>query len=325
MKIKATLKKSILAKRLFQEYCYDFFRYLRYSGLFISSDQSDNRILISRIISQCHGIEKGLTMPEFKLGFGKLKLEKLIKDCLSYIEKNGTKNIQVQHAVSVILEYRKIHIESNYKLDHSLLDRIDFLGLKQEIIACEQIKISKQEYFENSKESFEKFANSRRSIRNYSEENISVETIKNAITIAINSPSSCNRQGVRTYVFTETKKINQILEIQGGNRGFGYLTNKLVLITSELGVSTGFVERNIGYVDGGMFAMNLLYALHFNEIGACPLNCNLSVKNDIKLRKLCGIKESEVFVLMISCGIVPESFKIALSKRFSIDDILTLK
>lgn len=323
--LKRYLKKSYLAIRLFREYSYDYYRYIRYSGLFSMSSKPKRKVLISSIISQCHSIEKGLTMPEFRLGFGKDKTVKLIEDCESYIRLFDGTNIQLLHAVSVLLEYRKVHAESNYNLEENLLKRIDELSLLvRNTTKSNQTITTEKDYFKDINSSFDKFSNSRKSVRNYTKEDVPIDVVKKAIDLATNAPTSCNRQGTRVYVYTEKEKINKMLDIQGGNRGFGHLTNKLILITAEQGIATGFVERNMGFVDGGMFAMNLLYALHFNKIGACSLNCNLSNKNDRKLRKLSGIKNSEVFVVMISCGYIPTDLKIAISKRFKSEDIITV-
>jgi len=97
------------------------------------------------------------------------------------------------------------------------------------------------------------------------------------------------------------------------------LTNKLIIVASELGVFTGQEERNQAYIDGGIYLMNLVYSLHYNKIGACILNCSNSIEKDIELRKLSMIKESEVFIAMVACGIPPETFKIATSTRYSLD------
>jgi hypothetical protein len=42
------------------------------------------------------------------------------------------------------------------------------------------------------------------------------------------------------------------------------------------------------------------------------------------MRKVWPIKESEVFIMMISCGMPPENFQIALSPRYTLDEILVM-
>lgn len=308
---------------LLPEYLIDYYKYVRYSGLF--REKHSREKLIGKIIAEYHIIEKGLTMPETRLGFGQENVFLLVHNCTEYIRRFGSGDNQVEHAISVILEYRNYHINKEYLLGTVLLDKISILEKEiPGLFACEQSYISKDIFFGNINSSFKEFSASRKSVRNYSKDDVSMDRIVAAVDLARNAPSSCNRQGTRVYVFSDAEIINKILTIQGGNRGFGHLANKLIIITAELGVSHGVFERHQVYVDGGMYAMNLLYSLHYNQIAACSLNCNFSIQKDRDIRKLCKIKDSEVFVVMISCGIPPDSFQVALSKRYSLDKVLTV-
>jgi nitroreductase len=70
--------------------------------------------------------------------------------------------------------------------------------------------------------------------------------------------------------------------------------------------------------------MNLLYAIHYQKIAACILNCSNNIEKDKSLRKLCNIKNSEFFIAMIAFGIPPENFKIAGSKRYDLKKTNTM-
>lgn len=306
---------------LFIEYAKDYFRYIRFSGVFEFIFSSEEK-LVGNIIADYHVIEKGLTMQNTRLGFGKQKIIKLINHCLNYKEKYNNNDAQVLEAVAVINEYLKFH--SNFNLDPDLIEKIKKLQNSFiEVIPSKQLETTSIDYFKNTNSSFDLFSKSRRSIRNYSSAKIPKEKILNAVEIAINSPSSCNRQASRVYVYEDKVVMKKILEIQGGNRGFGHLANKLLIVTAELGASHGVYERNMPYVDGGIFAMNLLNGLHFNKIAACPLNCYFSSSKEKKLRKLCGIKKSEIFIIMISCGNIPDQIDIAKSYRYPVDNFIT--
>lgn len=323
--MKKIIKKIIFSSRLLNEYLYEYYRYLFHSSLIFNENKNKAITLQSRIISQVHTIEKGLTMPEVKLGFGKEKLLKLINDVNEYLVKFSSSNEMVTYAVSVIKEYSEFHSTRNYQLSTDLVSAInDIIIKKEDVEICKQIEVTKTEYFSETNSNFEKFSKSRKSIRNYSLEKIDINIIEKSIELALNAPSSCNRQSARVYVFSDKEQIKHILKVQGGNRGFGHLTDKLLLITSEMGVSTGYIEKNIGYIDGGMFAMNLLYSLHYNKVAACSLNCNFTPKEDRLMRRVTGAKDSEAFVLIITCGHAEDEFNIAVSKRLAMDNIITV-
>ena len=100
-----------------------------------------------------------------------------------------------------------------------------------------------------------------------------------------------------------------------GCRGFGDRASSILVVTSDL-QAWGFGEQWFGpYIDGGIYLMNLLYALHFNKVGACPLNWYASLENDSKLRVLLQIPENEIVIAMIACGSLKKNFKLAYSKR----------
>lgn len=299
-----------------KSYRYDKNRFKKYSDSFLMKRKNE---LLGNIIKHYHVFEKGLTMPETRLGFGQAKLIMLINECLKYIELYGKGDTQLIHAIGVIQEYLHLHEEKQYELEPKTIESINSLLLvSTENIHTSQISMSKESYFKQSSAAFNLFSSTRHSVRNFSEINIPPIDLEDALIIAKKTPSACNRQSWRTHVFSDKKQIQEILEIQGGNRGFGHMTNKLIIITGELAVFGHSFERNQVFIDGGMYAMNLLYALHYKQIATCPLNCSTTPEKDKNLRLLCNIPPSEVFIVMIACGIPPENFKLASSPRYDI-------
>jgi nitroreductase len=304
-------------------YLYDIKRFYLFSSYV--SGYNNSKKLTAKIIERYHSIEKGLTMPEFRKGFGQLQLEKLIKDLINYSKKYDKNNNQVIHGVGVVFEYEELHKSLNYSFSIELQDLLNNLRDKyKEVLINRQIETTKDEYFSKSNSDFDAFSFSRASIRNYTSEPIDLNTLRDAVRIAQSAPSACNRQSTRVYIYTDPKQISDILNIQGGNRGFGHLTDKLIVVTSTLGVWGFISERYQSYVDGGIFAMNLLHGLHYKKIGACILNCSIKHNKDKLLRKVCKIDNSENFIAMISCGNLPNNFKKAYSLRFKTEDILTI-
>lgn len=318
--LKQFIKKYIpfifLLKDLSGTYYYDVIRYYKYSSY---KGYNTEKKLKGKIIERYHSIEKGLTMPEFRLGFGINQLNNLINDCLKYIYQYGIDDDQLKHALSVVLEYEFVHNNNNFKINpdsEALIQKIK--DLDTNLTNSKQVEITKKEYFKEKDSNFLLFSNSRRSVRNFiQDKNIPVKDIIEAIELSFNYPSACNRQSARVYLITDPVRIKKVLEIQGGNRGFGHLTNKLIVITSEIGVYNFINERNLCFVDGGIYAMNLLYALHYKEISACILNCATKRKKDLDIRGLCDIENSENIIAMVACGYSPDKFKVGISKRHS--------
>ncbi|UMB60793.1 nitroreductase family protein [Lutibacter sp. A80] len=311
--------------RLFKAYKYDLNHYFKYSmGFTINKSKKKN---IAEIILNTHVIEKGLTMPKTKLGFGYSRLEKLIDIVTSYILKFDSIDPQVLHSISVINEYFNFHKQKGYSVNTVLIVKhlklLEIVTLKKiHYKSRNQISIDKSKYFKFSESSFADFSNSRSSIRNFTDEVVQKEIIYKVLDLARNTPSACNRQAVRVHLYTKKEQIQKILTIQGGNRGFGHLTTTLLIITFEPSLYFEESERNSGYVDGGMYCMNLLYSLHANKIAGCILNAAHNPKKDIEIRKYTNLPDSESFVAMIACGMTPSNFKVAMSYRYPLSYIL---
>jgi len=306
-------------------YWKDGWWYVKHSGM-LRHNNSQMK-MIARITMAYHGIEKGLTMPEMRSGFGAEAMATLTTLCDEYLRRRyDTTHCQFLHALGVIKEYKKTHDEKGFQIDVRLSERIDNLLRKiNRIPEVRQTEIGAEEYFRYADASFDKFSPSRRSVRYFSEKEVEIDIIQKAVSIAQNAPSSCNRQSPRVYVIQHKDTIKKVLTLQQGNRGFGHLANKLLIVTAELGVYNSIKERHSAWVDGGMFAMNLLHALHFYRIGSCTLNCYFSPREEALVRDICDIPQSEILVVIIAVGTVPQHFRVACSKRMDIDDILRIR
>ena len=146
-----------------------------------------------------------------------------------------------------------------------------------------------------------------------------IERIRSAVHLALNTPSACNRQHCRVYCITQQDTINKALEIQKGSRGFGHLANKLLVVTSNLEDVLWIGERNDAFINGGLFLMNLCYALHYEKIAHCILNWSRTPEEDMALRTLIPLMDSETVSALLTCGEVPDEFEIASSPRKNID------
>ncbi|AWW32586.1 hypothetical protein DN752_21895 [Echinicola strongylocentroti] len=322
----AVIKKhfpSLLNLGVLWVYALDFYKYTKHSSV---AREDTSVKLVSRIIADYHVIEKGLTMPSVRLGFGVARMHALLESINAYVEQYGATNEQVCCAIGVVKEYKDFHTRNDYQIDENISKQITSLEQRFPAIAnTVQKRFSEGNYYAQSKASFDDFSRSRLSVRNYDpEKEVPVDKIEKAVNLATNAPSSCNRQTVRVHVYKDRDLVREILAIQGGNRGFGDRANKLIIVTSDLQCWHGVSENKAPYVDGGVFTMNLLYALHFYKIASCPLNCNLSPEKEKSLRKICGIPKSEVFVVMVSCGLVPEEFEVPASRRYTTPNILTI-
>jgi len=290
-------------------------------------DTSESERVKRDLTLSYHIIEKGLTMPVPRPGFGKKVVISLVNSILKFENLHlPTNELEFRQAVSTLKEYDEFHKSINFELDSDVNEKLNLVVQKfNDVEGIQQIHTNRKEYFCKIYKSFDEFCYSRYSVRNYTDEEVPIEVFYECIDMAQKSPSFCNRQPSRIYIIKTPEKKNGILELQNGNRGFGHLADTLLVITSLISTTKDIHERNENHLNGGMFSMTLLNALHFKKIGACSLNWSVSKDKDLKLRQLLDIPNNEVVLLVISCGYVPDEFAVASSPRKSAQDITKIQ
>lgn len=307
------LKSASECIKIAVSFGFDCFQYAKYSNSY--KELATEAKYEAMITYHYHVIEKGLTMPEPRLGFGQDKLDGLVKLCLQYKQKcYDTSRLAYTHALKVLSAYLAFHEEHRFEIEPKLRMRIADL-LDEDIVPAKQLQFSAGDLFAHSESPFPEFCKSRHSIRNYVDREIPVAVFLDCVEMAQKSPSACNRQPNKIYIIKTPDLRRRVLELQNGNRGFGNLASALIVLSADVSVFRHQGERNEPHLNSGMFAMTLMYALHYHGIGSCALNWSVNFMRDRKLKKLLGIPPNEVVTLIVSCGYVPHKLHVALSPR----------
>ncbi len=326
---KITPEKALFLKRhafnslsLLKCSTYDLMRYLKHSG---TSQQDNQRKLLGKIIAHYHVVEKGISFEEMRLGFGESVVINLAILLNKYIElEYDKKEVQFITACSVLKKYIDIHKFKNYDVS-SIENKLSPLVFE---LADENVggslTIKKEDIYKAINIDFESFFNSRHSIREFSDLDVDINLVFNALEIAKKYPSVCNRQAARVYLIESKSKVEEHLSYQNGNRGFREKVNKLLVVTVDLSVFENSNERNQPYIDGGIYLMGLLLALHSQGLGAVALNWSVGKEEDKRYRALNHISDSEVIISFIGVGHLKEKMTIPKSERNALEDILTV-
>lgn len=289
-------------------------RSVKYSMLYRGEEYLANRLLIMG-----HSVEKGITMPNRRYGFGYGVVRLLISLCKEYQAMYGAEKDAFQIALDDLREYLQIHKEVNFELPKDIEGGITQLLAFKTGPNVDCNSVTNEEFFAYT--DFASFAHSRHTCRWFSDEEISDETIKSVIALANTAPSACNRQSVRVKCVSGEKK-NEILGMQNGNRGFGDHINKLLVVTF-LQPAWEYDIQSAGYLDAGIYTMNILYALHYHKLCACTLNAHFEVKNISKVQQILNLSPWEVPTVFIGVGKPLEKMMIAKSERIDIGNVIS--
>lgn len=225
----------------------------------------ENEYLNYRIITEMHKIEKGLSMPNFRPDFGK-KTRSKIKKLIQFKKPDYIKTKAIE-----LLEMNNI-ISTNNAPNY------------------------------NSTVNFSNLIKQRRSIRNFSNKPLSNVILESIVNLASNSPSACNRQPYKVHIYRNPIEIIELLRYQNGNEGFGQNIPCLLIITFDRSAYYSSSERNLGYIDSALFAMNIVYAAQDKGVGSCLLNLSNYFYKEILLSKKAKISPNEALVVMIALG-----------------------
>lgn len=282
----------------------------------------DNYNRLEYIIKvQTHGIEKGLSFRTPKEAFGVVKIMALIENLKIYIKNPNLNKESVNETLNVLNTYIN-KFKGNPKIEQ-IVEEYNALSAKFGAFkecCVGTMTIHKKDVEEAIDIDYLKFIKARHSYR-YFTKDASIEQIKQALEIARYTPTACNRQPQHVHIY-QGKEMEEVLAIQHGALGFIDEMSYCILITTNMHAYS-HLENNQAYVDGGLYAMNLLNALHFAGLGTIPLTCGqLQGTNREKLAQF-GVKEYECPILVIGIGGLEEKAEVNVSPRKEYSDYTT--
>lgn len=264
------------------------------------SDEKQFEACITRLY---HTIEKGLAFPEYRPGFGKSNLDKLLRQMESYAEQYDTEAFFYRTALSCLHAYLKKNAECGHE-DPELQARIGKLpGTPNDCGGVITARPTTAE--ERDAMDYASFVKSRHSVRHFSAEPVDPEKTKAAIRLAQHTPSACNRQGWKARIVADKKVLSELLANQNGNRGFGEEIDQMIVVTSDLRYFNQERELHQVFIDGGMYAQSIIQALHHEGLAMIPLSASLWEEQENAVRELLHIEDAERLIMFIGVGNYP--------------------
>jgi nitroreductase len=146
--------------------------------------------------------------------------------------------------------------------------------------------------------------------------------IEAAASAARYAPSVCNRAAPQVWSVNDADLARRLLAHQNGNRGFGHEAGRILVVTARQAAFHTVGERYQGWIDGGLFAMALIHALHAQGLGTCCLNWSVEPETDRAFKQEAGLPVDDLVIMLLAVGHLPERFAVAMSTRRPLDDVL---
>lgn len=279
-------------------YFWKDYNYYINTNLLTAPQQKDTQA--ASIMLFMHQLEKGISMKKNPRIFGGDKAVLLTNQLVQYVSLYGVDHI-VTIATNVLYEYfqdeystndisQRVIIESFLK-KHNDLIKEGYAGVK---------KISEPPHFDEK--AIISFFESRSSVRDFSDELVTLDEINNAIKFAEVTPSACNRQSVRIHYYDDPSTMKELIDNQLGPQGWCHRAKGIAVVTSNQCFFGKAYERYESLIDGGLYAMNFVYGLHIQHIASCFKMFVREPYREKKFKEIGKIPYNEIPVVLILVG-----------------------
>jgi nitroreductase len=260
--------------------------------------QLTGRNLEAQLTKDYHRVEKGLALREPKSPFGAEVLNRL-EMLIPVAEASGTGKPFVAYS----------------KTAQTALAAWNEGGTIDPIVSSVRNPVDR------GMNDIDAFFQTRSSVRDFSPTLVDDSVLNHAVELAINTPSVCNRQSWHVRFFQDKATVGRALSFQNGNRGFADSIPVLALVTVDSRLFAGVGERNQGWIEGGLFSMSLVWALHGLGVDSCMLNMSLTNDRIDGLREEFNIPNHELVVMMIAVGYGSEGHRVARSPHREVGQV----
>lgn len=301
-------------------FTYDFNRFVRFGGWRENLNETETRNY--NLAMAYHGLEKSLSYKKRNPKSGWSNAERVF---LRLQKANSTCEFGYHDIAASQVLQKFLNLPGNIE-EKRAKEMLDFI-VQLNLVSDEKhgaIERSYQDSTLGKLENPEQFFLSRYSLREYKENGfVDDETVKRVVKMAMKTPSVCNRQEWHVYHTKDREIMNTALKYQNGNRPFGDKIPNLFIVCIDLKAFFGGSEHYQHWIDGGLFSMSLIYALHSLGIASCPLNWSQTPKADKAIRKVLQIKDNHTIMMMIGFGYPDTDNKVCSSTRRPVNEVLT--
>ncbi|MFE7423135.1 nitroreductase family protein [Rhodococcus sp. NPDC057529] len=302
---------------------YDRDRFLRHSST--RDINPDPVALASFLTSAYHSLEKGLAMEVPRAGFGVRKIPSILA-AIRELEATGNVSVATRGARGSVRSYVRFHDERGLAMPAHLEEELRAFAAESgdEPLPGGAVTLTRKEIKEATDFDYDRFIKTRYSVRHFTGEDVAPSDVRTVVGQALKSPRVCNRESRRIYAAYEPELRNNLLSYHHGNSGFGHKLGAVLVVAVDIREFDMIGERNQPWIDGGLFAMSLVYGFHAAGLGTCVLNWSEDREHDQVLRNAFHIPDNEVVITLIGVGHLPEQFDVAASPPPAIDDVLSV-
>lgn len=146
----------------------------------------------------------------------------------------------------------------------------------------------------------------RRSVRWFKKKKVNRKFIDNALLVARQSPTACNRMPYEFRIFDDPELVKKVANIPFGTGGYADNIPIIAVVVGKLDSYFSERDRHAIYVDSSLATMGFVYALETQDISTCLINWPDFEPLERKMQKLLKLRYDERPIMLIAIGYADE-------------------
>lgn len=162
----------------------------------------------------------------------------------------------------------------------------------------------------------------RRSVRWFLAKTVPKELIYQAVEVASQAPSACNRQPFRFDLITEPAAAQKIAKLAMGTVGFAQNIPCLIVVVGDLSCYPAERDRHVIYIDASLATMQLMLALETLGLSTCPINWPDIESREVAMSAALALEAYQRPVMLLAVGFADPQGGIAYSQKKTADVLI---
>lgn len=155
----------------------------------------------------------------------------------------------------------------------------------------------------------------RRSVRWFLKKKVARKDIDDALMVARQSPTACNRLPYEYRIFDDPELVKKVANTPFGTAGYADNIPAIAVLVGKLDSYFSTRDRHAIYVDSSLSAMSFAFALETKGISTCMINWPDFEPLERKMQKLLGLRFDERPIMLIAIGYADPKAEVPYSQK----------
>ena len=155
----------------------------------------------------------------------------------------------------------------------------------------------------------------RRSVRWFEQRPVDRALIDQALLVARQSPTACNRMPYEFRFFDDPELVRKVAAVPFGAAGYAHNIPTIAVVVGQLDHYFSPRDRHVIYIDASLAAMGFMYALETLGLASSVINWPDFEPLERKMQKLLGLELHERPVMLIAVGHADPDGLVAYSQK----------